>query len=134
MATTCTDFFTIAQDQFLLTPAEIAISVLSGTDTTFEAILLDGEGEAIDISADTVVLTVRDALGGTLKIQKTNAPSGHVDPTSGSTSFSVLATDVPDISPAEFQNWVYEIRRVQASGDESVHIQGAFLVEPAVGG
>lgn len=117
-----------------VTPAEQNISVVRGTDNTFEAILTDGEGEAVDISLDTIVFTVRDKPGGTVKIQISNAPGTHKDAANGVTEFSISKADITNVSAIHSTFWVFEIRRIRPGGAEQVHIQGEFVITPSVGG
>jgi len=104
-------------------------------DSTFTFILTNARGEAVDITGDSVKLTVRDVKGGTLKLQKTNGPGAHDDPQNGKTSFTITRTDITATPADETFFWVYEIRRIDAgTSQEHVHLEGAFVVEPAVGG
>jgi hypothetical protein len=95
--------------------------------------LTDDLGEPVDLTADTVKLTARDYKGGSLKLQKVNGPGEHEDPTNGKTAFKIEPGDIVDTQTEDTFYWIYEIRRIQASGDEAVHIEGPFIVEPAVG-
>jgi len=117
-----------------VTPAEQNISVVRGTDNTFEAILTDGDGEPVDISLDTIVFTVRDKPGGTVMIQISNAPGTHKDGPSGVTEFAISKADITNVSAIRSTFWVYEIRRIRPGGAEHVHIQGQFIITPSVGG
>ncbi len=115
-------------------PSVIDLQLVKDADTTFEFILTDGNCEPVDISADSVRITVRDYLGGALKIQKTNSVGGHSDPTQGKTEFTIARTDITDTLTVTHTRWVYEIRRIQVGGSESVHIEGNFIVDLSVGG
>jgi hypothetical protein len=107
--------------------------VTDGTHNVFEVLITDAEDEPIDITNDTIIFTVKDEVGGTTKLQKSNSPGGHADPTNGITSFTISQTDIPSVSPYEVREWVYEIRRRDVGGIERVHIQGTFTVNPSVG-
>ena len=134
MGTSCMDFCVVNPDECLdLRPSEDCIVVINGTHKVFEVEIMDGEGNPINITDDTIAFTVKDQLGGTTKLQKINAPGGHVDPTNGRTSFTIAQTDIPSVSPYEVRNWVYEIRRTDVGLLEDVHIQGDFIVNPSVG-
>jgi len=116
-----------------IVPFNQCLRVERGTDMTFEAILTDARDEPFDISLDQVVFTVRDYEGGTKKIQKTNLAGSHLDGPNGRTSFDIADTDITDTQTTDRLYWVYEVRRIQPSGLESVHVKGAFIVEPQVG-
>ena len=116
-----------------IVPADQCLRIYRNTDSTFEAILTDARNEPFDITLDTVVFTVRDFVGGALKIQKSNGPGSHIEPVNGRTSFDILKTDITDAQDGDRFYWVYEIRRIQPSGKETVHITGDFIVDPEVG-
>lgn len=116
-------------------PSEVCLELVKDADTTFEFTLTDGKSVPVDITADTVQLNVRDKIGGTSKLAKSNAPGSHSDPTSGKTQFTISDTDITDtLLPHIVITWVYEVRRIQASGAEAVHIMGKFIVHLSVGG
>lgn len=118
-----------------IVPENIALEVTYKTNFSIECVLLN-DGEKVDISADSVRLTVRDYKEGAVKIQKTNASGEHTDPTNGKTTFDIAPADFVDVQDDETVNWVYEVRRIQPSpGDEeTVHLMGDFIVKLAVGG
>lgn len=115
-----------------ITPSEVCLRIVRGTDSTFVFVLTDGDGNPIDLSSDTVKLTVRDYPGGTLKVQKTNGSTEHLDPTNGRTQFTIEKTDIV-VPGSDMMDWVYEVRRIDGSGKETVHIAGRFLADPQVG-
>lgn len=115
-------------------PSVVDLQLVIDADTTFEFILTDGNCEPVDITNDSVIFTVRDYPGGTLKLQKTNASGEHSTPAQGKTEFTVARTDITDTLTDKHTKWVYEARRIQASGAESVHIEGDFTVNLSVGG
>lgn len=134
MSNTC-DLVAEAEVDVGVTPAPQNISIVRETDNTFEVVLTDGNGEPVDITGDTVIFTVRDKLGGLVKIQISNAPGMHKDPGNGVTEFSVTKADTSSTSTLHWTYWVFEVRRVLAvSLEERVHIQGDFVVYPSVGG
>jgi len=108
--------------------------MVRGTTNTFEFVLTDAEREPVDISADEVRLTVRDYYDGESKIQKWNLPGTHLDGANGRTSFTFTVEDTSEGSAIDITFWLYEVRRVRPGGAEHVHIQGRFLIDPAVGG
>jgi hypothetical protein len=95
---------------------------------------LDGDGQPIDITADSVKFDVRDIIGGSLKLTKTNASGSHSDPINGKTQFTIARTDITDTLTDKVTCWKYEIRRILVSTDEAVHITGDFNVHLAIGG
>jgi hypothetical protein len=109
-------------------PSNICLELVKDADTTFTCTLTDGYGNAIDITNDSVVLTVHDYLGGAQKLQKTNLTGEHSDPENGQTQFKIENADIADTLTDERTEWIYEIRRIQSGGDESVHIAGDFIV------
>lgn len=117
-----------------IVPSIEAIRMVQGTDATFEFVLTNGDDEVVDLTADDVVLTVRDEKGGTVQLQKTNEPGDHIEPTQGRTSFDLAHSDFAAELSDEHAFWVYEVRRIRASGKEAVHIEGAFILDKAVGG
>jgi len=116
-----------------ITPEEACIRVLRGMDLTIEAILTDGKGRPVDISADAVTLKVYDKKGGALKLTKTAAAGTHLDGVNGCTSFDIAKTDIAETGTTSL-SWVYEIRRVEDTGEERVHLTGPFVVDAPVGG
>ena len=110
-------------------PSEICLEVVKDADTEFEFTLTDGYDNPVDITTDTVVLTIRDYLGGTTKLQKTNAPGSHEIPTDGKTRFSITNSDITDTLTDAQTVWVYEVRRIDAALLEYVHIAGEFLIK-----
>lgn len=109
-------------------PSEICLGLVKDADTEFEFTLVDGYNNPVDLTADTVILTVRDYLGGTTKLQKMNGPSGHENPTDGKTRFTILNSDIADTLTDAQTVWIYEIRRIDAALLEYVHIAGDFVV------
>ena len=83
---------------------------------------------------DTVKLRVFDYVGGSLKLEKTNPSGAHSDPTNGKTRFTIGRTDITDTLTDFETTWVYDVRRIQAPGDEAVHVAGDFIVQLGVGG
>lgn len=114
-------------------PSEICLRIVQDADTTFEFILTDGECKPVNITNDTVKLTVKDEPGGVVKLQKTNAPGEHSTPANGKTQFEIAHDDITDVLTVGETCWVYELRRIDASAKESVHITGNFYVQRSVG-
>lgn len=114
-------------------PSFACLRIAKGTDFMFEAVLTDAENEPVDLTLDTVIFTVWNYLGGTKKIQKTNAPGAHEDPTNGRTRFHIQASDISEAQGSDSLYWQFEIRRVDSIGHIAVHILGDFVVEPQLG-
>jgi hypothetical protein len=108
--------------------------MVRGTDNTFEFVLTDGFGNPVDISADEVQVTVRDYYSGDIKIQKANLAGTHLDGPNGKTAFTFTRADLAEAAETETTFWLYEVRRVRIDATENVHIQGQFVIVPAVGG
>lgn len=108
------------------------LSIQRGTDNALEVIVTDGDGAAIDISLDTITLTVKTARDGDLVFAKSNGPGDHIGPIIGKTVFDVAAGDTATASTTATTYWVFDVRRVTAGGDERIHIRGDFIVEPTV--
>lgn len=116
-------------------PTEQNIQVLRGTDNDLVFTIKDASGTVVDISLDTVDFSVREGFAGPVRIaKKTNGPGQHTDPTNGITTFKVLRTDIDDeVQPGSSTTWKYEVRLTDGgTGDEFVHFQGDFIVQPAV--
>jgi len=116
-----------------IVPVQIDLEVTYKTNFSIECVLLN-DGEPVDITTDSVRLTVRDYKGGTAKIQKTNTTGEHAEPTNGKTIFDIAPADFVDDQTDENVDWVYEVRRITSGNEEYVHIQGDFIVKLAVGG
>ncbi len=114
-----------------IVPSEICIRIVKGTDNIFEFVLLDGKGEAVDIRVDDVTLTVKDYVGGTTKISKSNLHGTHLDGENGRTLFTIAGSDITDTSN-DVLYWVYEVRRTQPLGQEHVHLTGPFIIDAPV--
>lgn len=118
-----------------IVPTKVNLVIKRGTDNTIEFQLLDSAGAAIDITNDTIMFTARDTYAGAVKIPtKTNGVGAHSTPTSGKTRFKILRTEVDDEATATAATtWLYEVRRISASGDEVVYLEGYLQIDPAVG-
>jgi hypothetical protein len=116
-------------------PDNICLEVAYRTNFDLVCVLL-ANGNPVDITFDTVRLTVRDYKGGTVKIQKTNGPGEHTLASEGKTTFSIEPADFVDDQVDENVDWVYEVRRIQPApgNQESVHVHGDFGVKLTVGG
>ena len=126
----------VACEIVAIEPACIDIRVQRGTDNTFEFVLTDGDGTAVDIIADDVMFTVKDEIDGITQIQKTSLAGSHLEGSFGKVEFTVARTEIDDeVDSTSDTFWVYEIRRQVggAGGDEHVHIRGEFIIEPSVG-
>lgn len=112
-----------------LGPAEVDILVSQDADFVIGFVLTDGLGVPLNITGDTIKLTIKDYIGGTQKIQKVN--TSHSDPANGYTIFVIGKTDIAVSADKLF--WVYEVRRIQGGGNEAVHLAGDFIADSAVG-
>jgi hypothetical protein len=116
-----------------ITPDEACIRCMRSMDFTIEVVLTNGKGKPVDISLDTIKLRIYDERGGTLKIEKTSLPGTHVDGLNGRTSFTIGRTDIESDNGKTF-SWLYEVRRIEDTLEERVHLTGPFVVDPPVGG
>jgi predicted secreted protein len=114
--------------ELLIEPACVNISLIWGTDNELEVTITDGDGKAIAINNDTITLTVKDAVGGTTVIAKSNGPGAHSDPGNGKTVFVIAAADTALAPATTTTYWAHEVRRITATLEERVHIQGDFIV------
>jgi hypothetical protein len=118
-----------------LSPEIIHLEVQQGTDVVITFQLMDDQGDAVNITGDTVKLTAKDDFAGTVKIAtKINAPGQHVDPEEGMTRFTLSKANLTTPTPSEEEIWWYEVRRVFAgSGREVIYIHGQLQIKPSVG-
>jgi hypothetical protein len=123
----------VVDDCVSIVPSETCFRMQRGSTTRIDCVLTDGQGEPIDITFDTVTLTIKNYKGGTSKIQKSNAPGSHLDPENGRTVFEIIPADITDPQTGDAFYWVFEVRRIQPGGVSAVHIEGQFIVDPQVG-
>lgn len=115
-------------------PAAVDVGIVRATTNVLEVVLTDAAGESVNIGADVVKFTVRDGPGGTVKIAKENGPGEHLDDAEGRTEFTIEKTEIDDeVSQTADTYWFFEIRRIQPTGVENVHIQGRLIITPDVG-
>jgi hypothetical protein len=117
-----------------LAPSQVDLRFMDGTSGAVEFLLLDYRGDAVDLSEDDVVFSIKESLGGLLRLQKTNHPEDHSDAVDGRTRFDIDTGDIALGTTVE-TTWVYEVRRIEAapSTNEAVHIIGKFFIDPAIG-
>lgn len=117
-----------------LRPSEIDLRMVAGTDASLLFTLTDKNGAAVDITADTVIMTARKDIAGDVVFSLTNTM--HTVPAQGQTTFILPRATIAAAALVKgVTTWVYEVRRFIGglSGDEAVHVQGELLVEAAVG-
>lgn len=114
-------------------PTQQSITVQRGMVVEFDAVLTDAFLDPIDITLDTVTLTVWDFNGGTKKIQKINSPGGHVFPSQGRTRFTINPADITEADNDRQLAWHFEVRRTTPAPKEFIHISGDFIVQPELG-
>ena len=114
-----------------LLPLIVNLQVVQNTDNQIEFVLTDN-GSAVDLTNDTVTLVMKTNYGGTLKINKSNGPGGHSDPTNGKTRFLLTKTEMQGSNIAVPETWVYQLRRIVAGSlDEIVYFAGDVLLTPS---
>lgn len=114
-------------------PSEVPLIIQRGSAFVIECILTDDEGAPINLTGQTVQLTVKTEIGGDQKIFKENGTGEHEDPENGKTRFEFTGAEITDEQGSDRFYWIYEIRRLDGVS-EYVHIQGDFVVEPEIGG
>ena len=117
-------------------PSKICLTVPRDADSTLTFVLTDDDGNTVDLTTDKVRFTVKDKIGGAVKLDYTNPAGAHLDPINGKTRFTIGHAAIAAVAlPAdESQSWVYEVRRTQTDDKEAIHIQGDFVVKSTVGG
>jgi hypothetical protein len=117
-----------------LTPEVINIECQQGTHVTVEFRLTE-DGAALDITNDTIKVTVKDGFGGITMITTiTKGPGEHSDPTDGKTLITWTKAMTTTPFPTDELYWKYEVRRVAATSlAEVVYIHGDFKLMPSVG-
>lgn len=116
-----------------IVPDQVDIAVVYGTDN-YLVVQLTVDDLAQDITLDTVVFTVRSTKYATTPlVTLTNAPGGHSTPTTGETTFLVTSEHTQILVPTRgrYKTFPYDIRRINSSGEEMVHIEGTFSVHPS---
>lgn len=89
-------------------PIEYHLTVPRATASTINLTFTDAAGTAIDITGDTITLTVRDAYGGTSKF----TASGSITvAASGTATVSVSVANTTDGKTSGQTHWVYVITR-----------------------
>lgn len=117
-----------------LTPEVVNLEVQQATTVTMEVQLTNGSGSAVNITNDTVKITVKDDFDGVVEIATiSNAPGSHSDPTNGKTQFTWTKAQTTTDTPKEAKYWKWEVRRVFPSGAEVVYIHGDLVLQPSVG-
>jgi len=118
-----------------LLPVRLDLLLVRGTANPLLVTLAHPETEApYDITLDTIVLTVRDGLTGSVFLTKSNGPGSHSDPEAGQTILDLTAADLADATHAGVvYDYQYEIRRVQPSGAPNTFFAGIFRLKPTPG-
>lgn len=106
---------------------------MSGTNVSLLFTLQDKDGKAVDITTDSVQLTVRTDYGGSVVFSQANGTGQHSTPAQGQTIF-ILPRDTiaAAVLARGTTTWVYEVRRVDGA-NEYVHVYGEMLFDAAVG-
>lgn len=122
-------------EEVAIIPACIDIRVVRGSDNTFEFIITNGEGQAINITVDDITFTIKDTIDGTVTFQETSLAGFHLDAAGGKVAFTIPRTAIDDEAEATVETfWVYEVRRIEGgAGEQHVHIKGEFIIDPSVG-
>jgi len=117
-----------------LTPEIVNLEIQQGTDVSIE-VQLTKAALPVDITNDTIKVTVKDEFGGVIKIATKNmTPGNHTDPVNGKTSFSWSKVETTTTTPKDEVDWKWEVRRVlSGSAAEVVYIHGDLRLMPSVG-
>jgi len=117
-------------------PSTINLKVARDSDTTLEFTLTDQDGTAVDLTGARTVFTVatgRRVLASSAQIRLVNATGEHQTATAGKTRFKITkalsnpATGV--LGATGTANWIYDLRREDSAGDETVHAEGFFVIK-----
>ena len=117
------------------TPSPSLIEVVRDQDVTLTFTLADAGGHAVDITHDSVTFVVKSTYGGTVEIATmTNITGQHVDPTNGTTQFTITQAALDAATTAGvMDSWVYEVRRLTGGTSPNViYLRGEFRVLPSV--
>lgn len=128
----CDDLPEEERERLSFEPRCLDIAIVWGTNNTLTAYINDGAGRGIDITADTVTFIVKDSVGGGVQISKSNGPGNHSAPALGETVFKIVPADTATAGATTSTYWTYEIRRIAATLEETVHIHGNFIVRPTI--
>jgi hypothetical protein len=110
-------------------PIELCLKLVRDATTSFGFVLLDEEGNPIDVTSDDIRLNIYDEIGGSIKLSKS---ATKLDAANGKIEFTINSGDLPALTEVETV-WVYEIRRTSVT-DNEVHYQGDFKIYLAPAG
>lgn len=112
-------------------PRETILRSTRSTDVPWKVTVYDANDVVVNITADDVVFTVRDKVGGTVIHQKTNTVGEHATPAGGITHFEFADTETDtEVStlPREQVNWIYDVRWISgANGKQKVLAAGDWF-------
>jgi hypothetical protein len=108
------------------------IKVYRGDDVSLTFTVKDENGDAVDITNDTIFFTVKAAKNATAAgsadltaiIKKDNGPGEHSDPTNGRTAFSLSHAETA-VTPGLYY---YDIQWVTASNEVTTFTVDEFEV------
>lgn len=108
------------------------LSIYRGDDASIQFTIKDEDGDAIDITNDTIFFTVKTAKNSTAAgsadstalIEKENGVGGHTTPTSGITTFTLTDADTA-IAPGTYY---YDVQRVDSGGLVSTIVVDEFEI------
>lgn len=104
------------------------IVIPRGDSRSFLTTFTDEDGNAIDITGDTVYFTVKKNLAdANVDAEIYKEITSHTDPTNGQTTISLTASDT-DLDPGQYY---YDIQRVSGSEVKSTYKQ-LFIVDQDV--
>jgi hypothetical protein len=113
-------------------PTIINFKLVQKTDNMIEFVI-ETNGKADDITNDSVRLFIKTNYGGVTKVDRTNAPGAHSDPTNGKTQFQLTKTDLVGTPTTALNTWVYELHRIfGGTNDDIVYLAGNVELYPAL--
>lgn len=114
-----------------LLPLPLNIKVVKSTTRGIRLTLQDADGDAIDLTGDTVTLTVKEKKDEDAEIvYQLNA--SHLTPLLGITDLIIPKTaDFGEVDAVK--TYYHEIRLIESGGSEYVWWTGAFVVHPTPG-
>lgn len=113
---------------------QIELLLWRETDNLFEATLEDADGNPVNLVDSSVVMTVVDRNGGTVKFLQTNTSADHTDAANGVTRFFIPRAPTFDgLEGTRAYTWKYQVVRIYTpSGARNVYFWGdARVFAPA---
>lgn len=106
------------------------IRIPAGEDRTYNLTIVDGEGEALDVTGATILVNVRkNTSDGDIVI--TRQATLVLPYSAGTATLDIVAADTIDLAPAS--KYIYDVWLTDSDGDRARIIEPSpFTVEPAI--